>query len=431
MSGEPIRASGSTRSVGSLYTIAIHASGFLGRVYIEGTLAANPSAEDWFPIVMPGLETPYVEFPQKITEVRGFNFKGSFAWIRARMDRSYLGISPDYPAQQVSIDFGYIDKIILNMGTWSTDQTIPTTGPSFRSVESVQGGNVGSTGAGVYLDTIGQSDVLLRFKRFQQGEGIAITEDAESITITNTGSGSGDGGGSGVSQFKHLSDTPADITSRGVLVGTAFGTLNFVPPPTTNGQVLTNTTNGLVWQAPTIPSFGVEIRDENTVIVAATTKMNFVGSGVQVTNDGSGGAVVTIGESEGTVDPHLEFVLLQYTAGNSGNFNSGDRVISTSSGVTVTVVDAVNCIVQFTFTARNFPPSAIALMGQAFATNEFNFSNVNPSLATRTVQSGGTSASPTLMGSFTGPITLQLRMSDTGATAGAGQRAKAAIMFRF
>lgn len=426
LSGSPVRASGSTRAVGSLYTVAIHALNFVGRVYIEGTLATSPEAEDWFPIVLPDVDTAYLEWTQPTNQIHGFNFKGSFAWIRARMDRSHLGID-NISEQLLGSQYGYIDKIELNMGTWAETALPTSTGPSFSNVESVRGSNLG-TGAKVYNASVGQTNVLLQFKTLAEGPGIILTENEQTITIESTGAG---GGGGGSSTFTGLTDTPNQITNKGVLIGNNAGSLVYVTPPTTNGQILTNTASGVAWVTPSSAAPTITVKDEGTLIAEAT-EINFVGTGVTVTNDGTGKAVVTVGSvTEGSIDAHTEYVQFQYTAGNAGTLNSGDVVMSKTAGVTVTIVDAVNCIVEFTFTSRLYPPSAISMMGQAYATNEFNFANVNPSIATRKVKSGGTAAVPSIMGSFTGPITLQLRMSDTGASAGAGQRAKAIVMFRF
>jgi hypothetical protein len=413
ITGEPIRASGATRAVGSLYTISIHPAGFQGRVIIEGTLAAAPSDLDWFPIVLNGVEAPHVDFLQPSSTVQGYNFKGSYAWLRARVENRVAG---------------YVDRIVLNMGTWTADQNA---GGSLipPSVMSVTGNNVGS-GEGLFAGKVGDTNVLLNLKSLVAGAGISLVAGSNSVTITNVGAGSGESGGS-ATEFKQLTDAPGEIVNKGIVLGTSFSTLTFVDPPSSNGQVLTHTGNSVSWATPAVPELTVAVRDEGVFLTNAK-EIDFAGPGVTVTNNGVNKALVTIGGvgSGGSGGP-LEHVMLQYTAGGAGNLNSGDIVMDKSNGVTVEIIDALNCIVRFTFTDRPFPPASIAVMGQAFSTNEFNYANVSPSFPSRKVKSGGTAALPTLFGSFSGPITLQLRMQDTGATAGAGQRAKLAVLFRF
>jgi hypothetical protein len=425
VTGQPVRASGSTRAVGSLYTVSIHPSGdFQGRIYIEGTLATNPSEEDWFTIVLPDETTPYIEF-EGSEGVVGKSFKGSFSWIRARQDRDYLALE-GLTSQQLGA-YGYIDRIVLNMGTWDAEQTLTSSGPSFTSVESVKGSNLG-TGAKLYANSVGQSHVLLNFRSLTQGNGITITEDSQTVTI----SANGNAGGGGAANFVDLLDTPTEIVANAVVIGQQFGALNFSPSANTVNDVLTFTANGVVWKPlPTPATPTIAVRDEN-ILVSTATELNFVGDGVQVVNDGAGKAKVLIGQADPNAAPSgFEYVEFQYTAGASGNFNSGDVLVSKSAGVTINILDATNCIVEYTFSSRPFPPSSIALMGQAYATNEFNFANVTPSIGTRKIKSGGTAAAPDILGSFSGPITLQTRMTDTGASAGAGQRAKVIIVFRF
>lgn len=96
VTGTPVRGNGVVR--GSLYTVSITANNLQGRVYIEGSLVADPSENDWFKIDIPGISTEYIEFPYlngntvgNVTTV-GFNFKGNITWIRARLDRAYLRI---------------------------------------------------------------------------------------------------------------------------------------------------------------------------------------------------------------------------------------------------------------------------------------------------------------------------------------------------
>lgn len=387
--GDPIRA------VGSLFTVSIYASNLQGRVSIEGTLVTNPKAEDWFTISPVGSSTDYVEFPRDDTttvdglQVYGFTFKGNFTWLRARLDRTYLNLPGNITDSQLAA-YGYVDKVVLNIGGYGTDIIAMPDGTIVTGLESVKAYNLG-TGTGVFASQTGQDNVVLSFKTLVEGEGIRITEDSTTITIENTGTGVGGGGTGGATRFVDLTDAPSVIVSKGLLVGTAGNEVAFTPAPTVANTVLVYDGGSFSWK-----DYGPTDTDPLPEVTGSD-----------------------------------EYVYLQYSPGSAGTFNTGDYLISKTTGVTVSVVDATNCILAFTFTGRSFPPCSIALMGQAQQTNEFNYSNVNPSIGTRKIAGGGTAASPTLMGAFSGPITLQLRMSDTGASAAAGQRAKAIVLFKF
>ena len=170
----------------------------------------------------------------------------------------------------------------------------------------------------------------------------------------------------------------------------------------------------------------IAINKANTSIQSSATTLNFTGNGVNVTDQGSGVATVNVAD-------RVEYAYFQYGPGGSGNFSTGDNLISNSANMTVTITDATNCFVKFTFTGYTNPPIGIAVYGQSYATNQFTYNAVNGSYAsgaTRVVSGGGTASSPTFMTTFT-DITLSMKMADTGASAGVGQRARAYIVFKF
>jgi hypothetical protein len=104
-----------------LHTLAIHTDNLVGRVYIEGSLADQPSDADWFPLEL--TPTSYVEYPQVPmnptgTNLRGdtgvlaFSFRANLMWIRARLDRSYLNDKQYFPDEIDAL--GSVEKIILS-----------------------------------------------------------------------------------------------------------------------------------------------------------------------------------------------------------------------------------------------------------------------------------------------------------------------------
>ena len=87
-----------------IHTVAIYGNNLSGRVKIQGTLAQNPTNDDWFDILFSGL--PYKDYTN-FTGVEGFTFVANLVYLRASLDRTSLGISNFSTA-------GSIEKILLN-----------------------------------------------------------------------------------------------------------------------------------------------------------------------------------------------------------------------------------------------------------------------------------------------------------------------------
>lgn len=173
----------------------------------------------------------------------------------------------------------------------------------------------------------------------------------------------------------------------------------------------------------------ITVRKDGTPIVTNADSINFTGSGVTVT-DVSGVPTVHINAgSGGGTDNSTEWVYFQYGSGAQGNLTGADSIISTSSGVVPVIIDGGNCIVRFDFTGHPYPPAGFLVYGHSATTNEFLVTGVTD-LPNKKISGGGTQAAPTFMGDFKN-MTLQIRMVDTGASAGLGQRCKGAIVFKF
>lgn len=124
VSGDAIRADGWYGFSDGLHTIALYVVNFVGRVWIEASIADNPTDDDWFPVNLSGNSSaPYMQFPQDPTSPTGsngigdlatigLNVTGNYTWLRARVDRSY--IQPQPTAQKDILALGYIDHILLN-----------------------------------------------------------------------------------------------------------------------------------------------------------------------------------------------------------------------------------------------------------------------------------------------------------------------------
>lgn len=109
--GTPIRGIGyfSNDTNKRMMTIDIHVLNFTGRIYLYGSLSKNPKNDnDWFEIKLSN-DTNYLEYDnikigntKVFQETKMFNIYGSYTWLKAKMDRSYIPVietpvSPFYP----------------------------------------------------------------------------------------------------------------------------------------------------------------------------------------------------------------------------------------------------------------------------------------------------------------------------------------------
>ena len=90
-----------------LHTMSFHFKNFKGRIYVQATLVAEPTEADWFSIQL-DTNTDYYEYNTQTSGTVGTTFQGNFVWIRAKVDRDYLGDS-----EYDSAIHGLFDKAIL------------------------------------------------------------------------------------------------------------------------------------------------------------------------------------------------------------------------------------------------------------------------------------------------------------------------------
>jgi len=119
--GDKIKADGYYGQTDGLHTVSARVTNFVGRIYLEGSLATEPASTDWFPIYLtsgnsfrqyPVTSTPSGSNSLGDTTTEAWTFRSNLLWIRARVDRSY--ISPA-PANYDVADHGTVDKILLNL----------------------------------------------------------------------------------------------------------------------------------------------------------------------------------------------------------------------------------------------------------------------------------------------------------------------------
>ena len=90
-----------------LHTMSFHFKNFKGRIFVQATLVAEPTEDDWFSIQL-DTNTDYYEYNTQTSGTVGTTFQGNFVWIRAKIDRDYLGDS-----EYDSAIHGLFDKAIL------------------------------------------------------------------------------------------------------------------------------------------------------------------------------------------------------------------------------------------------------------------------------------------------------------------------------
>ena len=143
--GQKVPGAGYNNTVGNNHTVSISLDNFIGRIYIQGSLATDPKTDgDWFNIPI-GNGTAYVQFPldaalptgynpalnqwpanqypntqQGDTGICAYSFSGNYIWLRAVVDRTYLVPPPTDP-----YFVGAVSQILLNFGAVAGSSTLP------------------------------------------------------------------------------------------------------------------------------------------------------------------------------------------------------------------------------------------------------------------------------------------------------------------
>ena len=167
VTGVKQKGAGYNNSIGNSHTVSVSLDDFVGRVWIEGSLAANPVEGDWFPIPV-GNGVPYLQYPiDPMKPSSGhlgdsgtypYSFSGNFIWLRARVDRTYLTPPPttaDYVGAVLRIWLNYgavAPAAITAIGTGTGGGTQGPPGPQGPTGDSGPTGpagiatNTGATG---------------------------------------------------------------------------------------------------------------------------------------------------------------------------------------------------------------------------------------------------------------------------------------------
>jgi len=95
--GDKFKGDGYYGRSDGLHTIQINLSGFLGDVQLQGTLAVDPTADDWFTVRLGSGQTidttgkifnaitSKLEYTDNETSSKTYNFTGNYVWIRVKI----------------------------------------------------------------------------------------------------------------------------------------------------------------------------------------------------------------------------------------------------------------------------------------------------------------------------------------------------------
>jgi len=94
ITGDKFKGDGYYGRSDGLHTIQVNLAGFLGDVQLQGTLAVDPTADDWFTVRLGSGQTidttgkifnaitSKLEYTDNETSSKTYNFTGNYVWIR-------------------------------------------------------------------------------------------------------------------------------------------------------------------------------------------------------------------------------------------------------------------------------------------------------------------------------------------------------------
>lgn len=110
ITGDKVKGDGFFGFSDGSHTVSFHVHLFTGRIWIEASLAADPTDDDWFPVWLT-VGTPFVPFEDE-TSTTSYLFEGNFVWVRARLDRDYIDPQPDTIEEIAAL--GSVKRILMN-----------------------------------------------------------------------------------------------------------------------------------------------------------------------------------------------------------------------------------------------------------------------------------------------------------------------------
>lgn len=93
--GEKFKGDGYYGRSDGLHTVQVDLTGFLGNIELQGTLAIDPTTDDWFTVrlgsgqtidttgKLVSASTSKLEYTSNETSSKTYNFTGNYVWVRA------------------------------------------------------------------------------------------------------------------------------------------------------------------------------------------------------------------------------------------------------------------------------------------------------------------------------------------------------------
>jgi hypothetical protein len=83
--GEKVKGDGYYGRSDGLHTVQYNTDGFIGTIYMQATLAVDPTEDDWF--ALPSTKQVSVDADAETgNDAFVYNFTGNFVWVRAVID---------------------------------------------------------------------------------------------------------------------------------------------------------------------------------------------------------------------------------------------------------------------------------------------------------------------------------------------------------
>lgn len=134
--GIPIRADGWYGLTDGIHTVQVVVHNLTGGFGIQGTLALDPTDDDWFWVHLVGSsgnssQYPFITYPEDPlhptqspgssishhlgdTGSQAFTFQGNFTYLRAILTRDYIQ-PPPVPQSDGRYYLGQIDRVLLSL----------------------------------------------------------------------------------------------------------------------------------------------------------------------------------------------------------------------------------------------------------------------------------------------------------------------------
>jgi hypothetical protein len=84
VTGEKFKGDGFYGRSDGVHTVQYAINNFAGTVFIQATLATNPSDEDWFNVYEQSYPVPDTDTSTTTNKIQ--NFTGNYVWVRAKVE---------------------------------------------------------------------------------------------------------------------------------------------------------------------------------------------------------------------------------------------------------------------------------------------------------------------------------------------------------